>query len=78
MASGNKTLISNQTPKIMTEVQKAQRWFNLKGIDCYANEDQLYVFVKVSDDLHHILVSTSEVIFRAELYDKELEKIAKC
>jgi hypothetical protein len=34
--------------------------------------------VKVSDDLHHILVSTSEVIFRAELYDKELEKIAKC
>lgn len=60
----------------MTEIQKAQRWFNSNGIDCYANEDQLYVFVKVFDDLHHILVSTSEVIFRAELYDKELEKIA--
>jgi hypothetical protein len=61
----------------MTEIQKAQRWFNSNGIDCYANEKELYVFVKVFNDLHHILISNSEVIFRAELYDKGLEKKAK-
>ena len=55
----------------MTELQKAQRWFNSKRIDCYVNDDQLYIYVQGFDNLYHILISTSEVIYRAELYDQE-------
>ena len=61
----------------MTELQKAKRWLDSNGIDCYANDDQLYVYVKALGRLHEILVSTSEVMYRAELYDNELKKIAK-
>ena len=55
----------------MTELKKAQRWFDANGIDCYANDDQLYVYVNVLGRLHEILVSTSEVMYRADLYDLE-------
>ena len=55
----------------MTELQKAQRWFNSKRIDCYVNDDQLYVYVQGFDLLYEILVSTSEVMYRADLYEIE-------
>jgi hypothetical protein len=60
----------------MTELEKAYAWFNLKKIDCRVNEDQLYVYVQGIDNVYQVLVSTSEIIYRAEEYDYELEKIA--
>lgn len=55
----------------MTELEKASKWFASKSIDSHINDDQLYVYVQGFDLLYEVLVSTSEVIYRAELYDLE-------
>jgi hypothetical protein len=55
----------------MTELEKAQKWFNSKAIGTHINDDQLYLYVQGFDQLYEVLVSTSEVIYRAELYDLE-------
>ncbi len=55
----------------LTELQKAYRWFNLNGIESYqANEKQLFVFIEALGKDHILLISKSEIKFRAELYDK--------
>lgn len=55
----------------MTELEKASKWFASKKIDSYINDDQLYVYIQGFDLLYEVLVSTSEVTYRAELYDIE-------
>jgi hypothetical protein len=55
----------------MTEIQKAATWFHLNGIKNNINDDQLYVIV---GDNIHVLVSTSEILYRAELYDEKTSK----
>ena len=51
----------------MTEIQKASAWFNSNDIRTSLNDDQLYIIV--GEDIH-VLVSTSEIIYRAELHDE--------
>lgn len=50
-----------------TELEKAKQWFSDKGIDSHISDDLL--FLHVND--YEILVSSSEVSYRAELYDDE-------
>lgn len=51
----------------MTEIQKAKQWFNDRGIESYINDDGLYIKVQEYD----VLVSNSEILYRAELLDEE-------
>jgi hypothetical protein len=52
-----------------TELQKAKLWFESRGIECYIHDnEELYVVINSSYD---IMVSNSEVMYRAELFDEE-------
>ena len=56
----------------MNELEKAQKWFSSNGVGCYINDDQLYIYVEgLGKKYFHVLVSTSEVIYRVELYEIE-------
>lgn len=52
----------------MNELQKAKQWFLDRGIDARINDDGLYIQIQE----YEVLVSTSEVMYRAELLDEEL------
>lgn len=52
----------------MTQEQKAVAYFNIRGIHSYENDGSVYIVTPDSNELH-VLISTSEVIYRAELLD---------
>lgn len=49
----------------LTEVQKAVLWYEQNGFECYENDGSIYVVVFGFS----VKVSTSEVIYRADLWD---------
>ena len=53
----------------MTELEKAKAYFNERGITAYISDDQLYIITPDSNEFN-VMVATSEVIYRAELYDE--------
>jgi hypothetical protein len=52
---------------LLKELQKALLWFEQHGFECY--EDGGSIYLVVLD--FHIQVSTSEISYRAELWDVE-------
>ena len=53
----------------LTKLQKAKLWFKSRGIECYIQgNEELYVVINSSYD---IMVSSSEVMYRADLFDEE-------
>ena len=57
------------------EIQKAIKYFKLSGIHAYNDDESVYIVTNDSTEFH-IMISTSEVIYRAELLD-ESEKQAE-
>lgn len=55
----------------MTEIEKAQKYFMLRGIHAYIDGDSLYIVTPDNNSLN-VMVATSEIIYRAELYDDYL------
>jgi hypothetical protein len=56
----------------MCEFKKAYAWFNSKGIRASISDDQLYVHIEGLNRTYcQVLVSASEVLYRANLYDQE-------
>ena len=54
----------------MEEIELALKWFEMNDISAYnTNED---LFVEVNNDTH-ILVSSSEISYRAEWYKEHYE-----
>jgi hypothetical protein len=66
--------VRQHTPNLnkMTEIQKASAWFHLNGIKNNINDDQLYVIIM---DTFSVMVSNSEILYRAELHDEETSKL---
>ena len=53
----------------LNELQKALLWFEHNGFECYTDENTtIYIVVNGS----HIQISTSEIIFRAESLDWDI------
>lgn len=50
----------------LSELQKALLWFEHNGFECYT-DDNSSIYLVVND--FDVQVSTSEVIYRAELWD---------
>lgn len=55
------------------ENQFASEWFNSKGIKSWVNDDQVYIEVHGGGYVFDVLVSNSEVLYRADLYKSENE-----
>ena len=53
--------------KYIKETKDALKWFQMNDIIAWADSDQTSVYVEVNDDTH-VLVSGSEVSYRADLY----------
>jgi len=53
------------------ENQFASDWFNSRGIKSWVNDDQVYIEVTGELETYEILVSSSEVLYRADLYKDE-------
>lgn len=53
------------------ENQFASEWFNSRGIKSWVNDDQVYIEVYGDGDTYEVLVSNSEVLYRADLYKSE-------
>lgn len=49
------------------ETKDALKWFEMNDIKAWADTDQTSVYVEVNHDTH-VLVSGSEVSYRADLY----------
>jgi len=49
------------------ETKDALKWFEMNDIIAWADSDQTSVYVEVNHDTH-VLVSGSEVSYRADLY----------
>jgi len=56
------------------ENQFASEWFNSRGIKSWVNDDQVYIEVCGDGDTYLVLVSNSEVLYRADLYKLENDK----
>lgn len=50
----------------LNELQKALLWFEHNGFECYT-DDNISIYLVVND--FNVQVSTSEVSYRAELWD---------
>lgn len=53
--------------QFIEETQDALKWFEMNDIVAWADSDQTSVYVEVNHDTH-VLVSGSEVSYRADLY----------
>lgn len=53
--------------QFIEETQDALKWFEMNDIKAWADSDQTSVYVEVNHDTH-VLVSGSEVSYRADLY----------
>tara|TARA_R100000458_G_C8245253_1_gene223367 strand:- start:1097 stop:1282 length:186 start_codon:yes stop_codon:yes gene_type:complete len=49
------------------ETKDALKWFEMNDISAYIDTDKTSIYVEVNNDTH-ILVSGSEVSYRADLY----------
>ena len=49
------------------EVELALKWFEMNDISAYIDTDKTSIYIKVNNDTH-VLVSGSEVSYRADLY----------
>jgi hypothetical protein len=55
------------------EAELAVKWFETNGIQAYVDSDEISVYVVCNDT--HILISGSELSYRADLYQENyLEK----
>lgn len=54
----------------MKEIELALKWFEMNDISAYNRNEDL--FVEVNNDTH-ILVSSSEISYRADLYKEHYE-----
>ena len=58
----------------LTEIQQAKQWFEDRGISCYeCNENYFDLMIRV--DGYDIMISHSEISYRAELFKEENETI---
>ncbi len=53
--------------QFIEETEDALKWFEMNDIIAWADSDQTSVYVEVNHDTH-VLVSGSEVSYRADLY----------
>ncbi len=53
------------------EKQLALAWFEQRGIKAYETDDNIYIRV----DDYDIQISTSEIMFRADLYKESLNDL---
>lgn len=60
--------------RFIEETQDALRWYEMNDIVAYADTDKTSVFIVVNNDTH-VLVSGSEVSYRADLYRDNYETI---
>lgn len=49
------------------ETELALKWYEMNDISAYIDTDKTSIFVEVNNDTH-ILVSGSEISYRADLY----------
>ena len=49
------------------ETKDALKWFDMNDISAYIDTDKTSIYVEVNNDTH-VLVSGSEVSYRADLY----------
>ena len=59
--------------QFIEETQDALKWFEMNDIKAWADSDQTSVYVEVNHDTH-VLVSGSEVSYRADLYRENYKK----
>ena len=59
--------------RFVEETQDALRWYEMNDIVAYADTDKTSVFIIIKDT--HVLVSGSEVSYRADLYRCNYETI---
>jgi hypothetical protein len=52
--------------KHIKEIELALKWYQMHGIDAYV-DDQTSVYIEMDNDIS-IMVSSSEISFRADLY----------
>jgi hypothetical protein len=55
------------------ETKDALKWFEINDISAYIDTDKTSIYVEVNNDTH-ILVSGSEVSYRADLYREHYKK----
>ena len=53
--------------QFIKETKDALKWYELNDISAYIDTDKTSIYVEVNNDTH-ILVSGSEVSYRADLY----------
>jgi hypothetical protein len=53
--------------QFIEETKDALKWFEMNDISAYIDTDKTSIYVEVNNDTH-ILVSGSEVSYRADLY----------
>jgi hypothetical protein len=54
------------------ETKLALKWFEMNDISAYIDTDKTSIYVEVNNDTH-ILVSGSEISYRADLYKENYE-----
>jgi len=58
--------------QFIKETELALKWYEMNDIVAYADTDQTSIYVEVNNDTH-ILVSGSEISYRADLYKNHYE-----
>lgn len=56
----------------MTEIEKAKLYFKQRGVFAYTDEGSLYIITPDSNSFN-IMVSASEISYRASLYDESIK-----
>ncbi len=59
--------------QFIEETKDALKWYEMNDISAYIDTDKTSIYVEVNNDTH-ILVSGSEVSYRADLYKNHYEK----
>jgi hypothetical protein len=58
--------------QFIEETKLALKWYEMNEISAYIDTDKTSIFVEVNNDTH-ILVSGSEISYRADLYKNHYE-----
>ena len=58
--------------KYIQETKDAIKWFEINDIVAWVDTDKTGVYIEVNNDTH-VLISGSEVSYRAELYRENYE-----
>jgi len=54
-----------------TEKQLALAWFEKQGIKTYESNGDVYIIV----DTYHIMISSSEISYRADLFKEQFNQV---